>query len=74
LPDHALYGGSKIVPQYLVEALARDFGHRGVTVNSILPTAIKGVARGLPCCTAPTSAPIAIGVGGGNGGGFAMMI
>jgi len=44
LPDHALYGGSKIVPQYLVEAPARDFGHRGVSVNSILPTAIKGVA------------------------------
>jgi len=44
LPDHALYGGSKIVLQYLIEALARDFGHRGVTVNSILPTAIKGVA------------------------------
>ena len=32
------------MPQYLVEAKARDFGHRGVTVNSILPTAIKGVA------------------------------
>jgi hypothetical protein len=26
LPDHAQYGGSKIVPQYLVEALAREFG------------------------------------------------
>jgi hypothetical protein len=29
LPDHALCGGSKIVPQYLVEALASEFGHRG---------------------------------------------
>lgn len=41
-PDHALYGGSKIAPLYLVEALAKEVGHRGVTVNSILPTAIEG--------------------------------
>jgi short-subunit dehydrogenase len=34
LPDHALYGGSKIVPQYLAEALPKELGHRGVTVNS----------------------------------------
>jgi short-subunit dehydrogenase len=34
LPDHALYRGSKIVPQYLVEALPKELGHRGVTVNS----------------------------------------
>jgi len=41
-PDYALYGGSKIAPQYLVEALAKLLGDRGVTVNSILPTAIEG--------------------------------
>jgi 3-oxoacyl-[acyl-carrier protein] reductase len=41
-PDYALYGGSKIAPEYLVQALAKELGHRGVTVNSILPTAIEG--------------------------------
>jgi 3-oxoacyl-[acyl-carrier protein] reductase len=41
-PDYALYGGSKIAPQYLVEVLAKELGHRGVIVNSILPTAIEG--------------------------------
>jgi 3-oxoacyl-[acyl-carrier protein] reductase len=42
LPRHALYGGSKVPPQFLVEVLAKEIGHRGVTVNSILPTAIEG--------------------------------
>ena len=42
LPGHALYGGSKIAPQFLVEVLAKEIGHRGVAVNSILPTAIEG--------------------------------
>jgi NAD(P)-dependent dehydrogenase (short-subunit alcohol dehydrogenase family) len=35
-----LYGGSKMAPRYLVEILAQDVGHRGVTVNSIIPTTI----------------------------------
>lgn len=42
LPGRALYGGSKIAAQFLVQVLAKEIGHRGVTVNSILPTAIEG--------------------------------
>jgi len=42
LPGRALYGGSKIAPQFLVEVLAKEIGGRGVTVNSILPTATEG--------------------------------
>ncbi len=41
-PGYALYGGSRIAPQYVVEVLAKELGARGVTVNSILPTAIEG--------------------------------
>jgi 3-oxoacyl-[acyl-carrier protein] reductase len=36
----AVYGGSKTTPRYLVEILAKEIGHRGVTVNSIIPFAI----------------------------------
>jgi 3-oxoacyl-[acyl-carrier protein] reductase len=35
-----LYGSSKMAPRYMVEVLAKEIGHRGVTVNTILPTAI----------------------------------
>jgi 3-oxoacyl-[acyl-carrier protein] reductase len=42
LPGRALYGGSKIAAQFLVQVLAKELGHRGVAVNSILPTAIEG--------------------------------
>lgn len=42
LPGYALYGGSKIAGQFLVEVLAKELDSRGVTVNSILPTAIEG--------------------------------
>jgi 3-oxoacyl-[acyl-carrier protein] reductase len=42
LPGRALYGGSKIAAQFLVQVLAKEVGHRGVAVNSILPTAIEG--------------------------------
>jgi 3-oxoacyl-[acyl-carrier protein] reductase len=42
LPGYALYGGSKIAPQFLVQVLAKEIGSRGVSVNSILPTAIEG--------------------------------
>lgn len=41
-PGHGLYGASKIVGQFLVEVLAKEVGHRGVTVNSVLPTATDG--------------------------------
>jgi 3-oxoacyl-[acyl-carrier protein] reductase len=39
---HALYGGSKVAPRFLVEVLAKELGSRGITVNSIQPTAISG--------------------------------
>jgi 3-oxoacyl-[acyl-carrier protein] reductase len=42
LPGYALYGSSKIAGQFLVEVLAKELGNRGITVNSILPTAIEG--------------------------------
>ena len=35
----AVYGGSKTTPKYLVEVLAKEIGHRGVTVNSVIPYA-----------------------------------
>ncbi len=35
-----LYGSSKMAPRYFVEVLAKEIGHRGVAVNSIIPTAI----------------------------------
>ena len=42
LPGCGLYGASKMAPRYLVEVLAKEIGHRGVAVNSIIPTAIDG--------------------------------
>lgn len=41
-PGYGLYGGSKLAPQFLVEVLAKEIGLRGITVNSILPTATEG--------------------------------
>ena len=37
-----LYGSSKTAPRYAVQVLARELADRGVTVNTILPTAIDG--------------------------------
>jgi 3-oxoacyl-[acyl-carrier protein] reductase len=37
----ALYGSSKTAALYVVQILAQEIAHRGVTVNSILPTAIE---------------------------------
>ncbi len=45
MPGHGLYGGSKMAPRFLVEVLAKEIGHRGVTVNSLLPTATQGAGR-----------------------------
>jgi 3-oxoacyl-[acyl-carrier protein] reductase len=42
VPGYGLYGSSKMAPRYAVEVLAQEIGHRGVTVNTILPTAIEG--------------------------------
>jgi len=42
LAGYSLYGSSKLAPMYLVEVLAKEIGHRGVTVNTIVPTAIEG--------------------------------
>lgn len=36
----AIYGGSKTTPRYLVDILSKEIGHRGVTVNSIIPFAV----------------------------------
>jgi 3-oxoacyl-[acyl-carrier protein] reductase len=36
----AVYGGSKTTPRYLVDILAKEIGHKGVTVNSIIPFAV----------------------------------
>lgn len=41
LPGRGLYAGSKAGPLILVEVLAKEIGGRGVTVNSILPTATE---------------------------------
>ncbi|UOQ68912.1 SDR family oxidoreductase [Hymenobacter volaticus] len=40
VPGMAVYGGSKTTPRYLVDVLAKEIGHRGVTVNSLIPFAI----------------------------------
>lgn len=37
-----LYGTSKSAPKYLVRVLAQELGHRGITVNSLLPGPIDG--------------------------------
>jgi 3-oxoacyl-[acyl-carrier protein] reductase len=42
LSGYALYSGSKVASQFLVEVLAKEIAHRGVSVNSIVPTAIEG--------------------------------
>ena len=36
----AVYGGSKTTTRYLVDILSKEIGHRGVTVNSIIPFAV----------------------------------
>jgi len=40
VPGMAVYGGSKTTPRYMVDVLSKEIGHRGVTVNSIIPFAI----------------------------------
>lgn len=37
-----MHGGSKVAPEYLVKVLAHELGHRGVAINSIVPTATAG--------------------------------
>lgn len=41
-PGIGLYGSSKTSARYLVGILALELAHRGVTVNTILPTTIDG--------------------------------
>lgn len=41
-PGYALHAGSKVAPQYLVQVLAQEVGHRAIAVNAIIPTAIEG--------------------------------
>ena len=45
MPGRGLYGSSKMAPRFLIEVLAKEIGYRGVTVNSILPTATQGAGR-----------------------------
>jgi len=40
VPGMAVYGGSKTTPRYLVNILSQEIGHRGVTVNTIIPFAV----------------------------------
>lgn len=40
VPGMAVYGGSKTTPRYLVDVLSKEIGHKGVTVNSIIPFAV----------------------------------
>ena len=42
VPGYALYASSKLGPRYAVRVLAQELADRGVTVNTILPTAIDG--------------------------------
>lgn len=37
----AVYGGSKATPRYLVDILSKEIGHKGITVNSIIPFAVE---------------------------------
>jgi 3-oxoacyl-[acyl-carrier protein] reductase len=49
-PGFGLYGGSKLAPQFLVEVLAKEIGGRGITVNSILPSATEGAGVSTKKC------------------------
>lgn len=40
VPGMAVYGGSKTTPRYMVDVLSKEIGHRGITVNSIIPFAV----------------------------------
>ncbi|MNQ46676.1 4-formylbenzenesulfonate dehydrogenase TsaC1/TsaC2 [compost metagenome] len=40
VPGMSVYGGSKMTPRYLVNILAQEIGHKGITVNSIIPFAV----------------------------------
>lgn len=40
VPGMAVYGGSKTSPRYLVDILSKEIGHKGITVNSIIPFAV----------------------------------
>jgi 3-oxoacyl-[acyl-carrier protein] reductase len=42
LAGAGLYGSSKMAVRYLADVLALEVGHRGVTVNTIIPTAVEG--------------------------------
>jgi len=38
----ALYGGSKLGPEYMANVIAKEVGARGITVNTIVPTVVEG--------------------------------
>lgn len=39
--DHALYSSSKMAINGVTKSFAKDFGHRGITVNAIAPGGVK---------------------------------
>lgn len=42
MPAHSLYGTTKMAPRFLVEAMAKELGPRGITVNTLLPSVTEG--------------------------------
>lgn len=40
IPGMAIYGGSKTTPRYMVDVLSKEIGHKGITVNTIIPFAV----------------------------------
>jgi len=38
----ALYGGSKLAPEYMANVIAKEVGARGITINTIVPTVVEG--------------------------------
>jgi len=40
VPGMAVYGGSKTTPRYMVNILSKEIGHKGITVNTIIPFAV----------------------------------
>ncbi|KRB57476.1 SDR family oxidoreductase [Flavobacterium sp. Root186] len=40
IPGMAIYGGSKSTPRYMVDVLSKEIGHKGITVNTIIPFAV----------------------------------
>jgi len=67
-PGYALHGGSKTAPLYLAQVLAKELGKKGITVNTILPTATEGAGiHTVVEADAPIRAAIPVGKRRSNG-------